>query len=82
MFKLYHYYNKYGKNVKTRGNDCVHDWYMIALDVSINNTWYVKNKRKMCTFYTFCILDVSSKIKMSNITYRSVDNNQQLTEKK
>lgn len=36
----------------------------------------------MCTFYTFYILDVSSKIKMSNVTYRSVDNNQQLTEKK
>lgn len=41
----------------------------------------------MCTFYTFYIFDVSSEIKMLslkmfNVTYRSVDNDQQLTEKK
>lgn len=41
----------------------------------------------MCAFYTFYIFDVSSEIKMLslkmfNVTYRSVDNDQQLTEKK
>lgn len=56
MFKLYRCYReyeRYGKNVqKARGNDSQLGYDCIR---SIILDTFRKNKRKMCTFYTFYI---------------------------